>query len=91
MTCLICFYSLNILTHHVQELNVQELSLVTQDSQYGVRLQGEPDYERLGKRLEGDFKQVCDWLNRLPIFCFCTPLCPSMYFFVLESISRGML
>ena len=58
MTCLVCFYSLNILTHHVQELNVRELSLATEDSQCGVWLQGEPDNERLGKRLKGDFKQV---------------------------------
>ena len=55
----------HILTHHVQELNIRELSLVTEDSQYGVRLQGEPDNERLGKRLKGDFKKVCDWLSQL--------------------------
>ena len=49
----------------MQELNVRELSLATEDSQYGVRLQGEPDNERLGKRLKGDFKKVCDWLSLL--------------------------
>ena len=38
---------------------------MTEDSQYGVRLQGEPDNERLGKRLKGDFKKVCDWLSQL--------------------------
>lgn len=42
----------------MQELNVRELTLATEDSQYGVRLQGEPDNERLGKRLKGDFKKV---------------------------------
>ena len=40
----------------MQELNVRELSLATEDSQYGMQLQGEPDNERLGKRLKGDFK-----------------------------------
>ena len=45
-----------------QELNVRELTLATEDSRYGVRLQGEPDNERLGKRLKGEFKKVCDWL-----------------------------
>ena len=44
----------------MQELNVQELSLATEDSQYGVRLQGEPDNERLGKRLKGNFKKVME-------------------------------
>ena len=42
----------------MQELNVRELSLAAEDSQYGVRLQWEPDNERLGKRLKGDFKKV---------------------------------
>ena len=42
----------------LQELNVRELTLATEDSQYGVRLQGEPDSERLGKRLKGEFKKV---------------------------------
>jgi len=32
--------------------------MATEDSQYGVRLQGEPDSERLGKRLKGEFKKV---------------------------------
>ena len=68
-------------TSHVQELNVRELSLATEDSQYGVRLQGEPDNERLGKRLKGDFKKVHDWLSQLAnvvekiISCISTP-CP---------------
>ena len=44
----------------MQELNVRELSLATEDSQYGVRLQGEPDNERLGKRLKEDFKKVME-------------------------------
>ena len=39
--------------------------IVTEDSQYGVWLQGEPDNERLGKRLKGDFKKVSDWLRHL--------------------------
>lgn len=45
----------------LQELNVRELTLATEDSQYGVRLQGEPDNERLGKRLKGEFKKVSQW------------------------------
>ena len=32
--------------------------MAMEDSQYGVRLQGEPDNERLGKRLKGEFKKV---------------------------------
>ena len=53
----------------MQELNVLELSLVTEDSQYGVRLQGEPDNERMGKRLKGEFKKVCDWLSCVVKLC----------------------
>ena len=33
---------------------------MTEDSQYGVWLQGEPDNERLGKRLKEDFKKVME-------------------------------
>ena len=59
----------------LQELNVRELTLATEDSQYGVRLQGEPDSERLGKRLKGGFKKVgqdCDTHQNHPtmaLFC----------------------
>ena len=41
-------------------MNVWELSLATEDSQYGVWLQGEPDNERLGERLKGNFKKVME-------------------------------
>ena len=42
----------------LQELNIRELTLAMEDSQYGVRLHEEPDNERLGKRLKGEFKKV---------------------------------
>ena len=42
----------------LQELSVWELTLATEGSHYGVRLQGEPDTERLGNRLKGEFKKV---------------------------------
>ena len=50
-------------------MNVRELSLATEDSQYGVRLQGEPDNERMGKRLKGEFKKVSDWLSCVVELC----------------------
>ena len=50
-------------------MNVRELSLATEDSQYGVWLQGEPDNERMGKRLKGEFKKVSDWLSCVVELC----------------------
>ena len=44
---------------------MRELTLATEDSKYGVRLQGEPDNERLGKRLKGDFKKVAPAVKAL--------------------------
>ena len=37
---------------------MRTLTLASEDSAYGVRLRGDPDSERLGKRLKGDFKKV---------------------------------
>ena len=41
------------------------LTLATEDSKYGVQLQAEPDSERLGKRLKGDFKRVAPAIKAL--------------------------
>ena len=41
------------------------LTLATEDSEYGVKLQSEPDSERLGKRLKGDFKRVAPAIKAL--------------------------
>lgn len=37
---------------------MRRLTLASEDSRYGVRLRGEADSERLGKRLKADFKRV---------------------------------
>ena len=42
----------------LEELNVCSLVLAEDDSKYGVKLVGEPDNDRLGKRLKRDFKTV---------------------------------
>ena len=44
---------------------MKTLTLASEDSRYGVRLQGEPDNERLGKRLKGDFKKVAPAIKKL--------------------------
>jgi isoleucyl-tRNA synthetase len=49
----------------LEELNVKQLTLAMEDSQYGVKLQAEPDNERLGKRLKGDFKRVAPAIKAL--------------------------
>jgi isoleucyl-tRNA synthetase len=49
----------------LEELNVKKLTLASEDSKYGVHLQGEPDNERLGKRLKGDFKKVAPAIKAL--------------------------
>ena len=49
----------------LDQLNVKELILATEDSKYGVQLKGDPDNERLGKRLKGDFKKVAPAIKAL--------------------------
>ena len=44
---------------------MKELVLATEDSKYGVQLKGDPDNERLGKRLKGDFKKVAPAIKAL--------------------------
>ena len=44
---------------------MRELTLAVEDSRYGVKLQGEPDNERLGKRLKADFKKVAPAVKAL--------------------------
>ena len=44
---------------------MKQLTLATEDSKYGVQLQAEPDSERLGKRLKGDFKKVAPAVKAL--------------------------
>lgn len=41
-----------------QELNVRSMVMADDDSKYGVRLQAEPDFDRLGKRLKGELRKV---------------------------------
>ena len=41
------------------------LTLATEDSDYGVKLQADPDSERLGKRLKGNFKRVAPAIKAL--------------------------
>ena len=62
----VCHQQLKQLESYVlEELNVKKLTLASEDSKYGVRLQGEPDNERLGKRLKGDFKKVAPAIKAL--------------------------
>ena len=49
----------------LEELNVQTLTLAAEDSQYGVRLQAEPNNMKLGKRLKEDFKAVAPAIKKL--------------------------
>ena len=49
----------------LEELNVKTLTLATDDSDYGVKLRGEPDSETLGKRLKGAFKNVAPAIKKL--------------------------
>lgn len=44
---------------------MREMTLAVEDSRYGVQLQGEPDNERLGKRLKADFKRVAPAVKAL--------------------------
>lgn len=55
----------NLKQYILEELNVRTLTLASEDSKYGVQLQGEPDNERLGKRLKGDFKKVAPAVKNL--------------------------
>ena len=45
-------------THVLQELNIKELIVRDDEKPYGVRLKAQPDSDRLGKRLKGEFKAV---------------------------------
>eukprot|EP00731_Ephydatia_muelleri_P007313 Em0003g1561a len=42
----------------LEELNVKELTIASDEKKYGVTLTGLADSDRLGKRLKGDFKKV---------------------------------
>ena len=44
---------------------MRKLTLASEDSKYGVRLQGEPDNDRLGKRLKADFRRVAPAIKAL--------------------------
>ena len=55
----------NLEQYILEELNVKTLTLASEDSKYGVQLRGEPDNERLGKRLKGDFKKVAPAIKNL--------------------------
>ena len=44
---------------------MKQLTLATEDSKYGVKLQAEPDNERLGKRLKENFKRVAPAVKAL--------------------------
>jgi isoleucyl-tRNA synthetase len=46
-------------------MSLLKLTLASEDSKYGVHLQGEPDNERLGKWLKGDFKKVAPAIKAL--------------------------
>ena len=48
-----------------QELNVRELTVASNESEYGVSLKAEPDPIRLGRRLKGDFKKVSERVKNL--------------------------
>ena len=52
-------------SYTLEELNVKKLTLASEDSKYGVHLQGEPDNERLGKRFKGDFKKMAPAIKAL--------------------------
>ena len=49
---------LSMKSYILEELNVKELSLVEDDSKYGVKLTAEPDNDRLGKRFKAEFKNI---------------------------------
>ena len=44
---------------------MRTLTLAAEDSQYGVRLQAEPNNMKLGKRLKEDFKAVAPAIKKL--------------------------
>ena len=47
------------MNHYIlEELNVRKLIVAEDDTKYGVKLTAEPDNDRLGKRLKGEFKKV---------------------------------
>ena len=44
---------------------MRELKVASDQSEYGVHLRADPDSNRLGKRLKGDFKRVSDEVKKL--------------------------
>lgn len=55
----VCLQHLQSMRNYIlEELNVKELSLAEDDSQYGVQLTAEPDNDRLGKRFKAEFKNL---------------------------------
>ena len=44
---------------------MRTLTLASEDSKYGVQLRGDPDSERLGKRMKADFKMVAPAIKAL--------------------------
>ena len=61
-----CQRQLKALEKYVlEELNTRTLTLASEDSRYGVQLRAEPDSERLGKRLKGEFKKVAPAVKAL--------------------------
>ncbi|XP_003385671.1 PREDICTED: isoleucine--tRNA ligase, cytoplasmic [Amphimedon queenslandica] len=56
---------LSLKSYILEELNVKELSLVEDDSKYGVKLTAEPDNDRLGKRFKAEFKNISPAIKAL--------------------------
>lgn len=55
----ICRQQLKEMERYIlEELNIRSLVLAEDDTKYGVKLVGEPDNDRLGKRLKKEFKMV---------------------------------
>jgi isoleucyl-tRNA synthetase len=49
----------------LEELNVRELKVASNEKEYGVSLKAEADSTRLGKRLKGDFMKVSEKVKKL--------------------------
>ena len=47
----------------MQELNVKELVVETDEKPYNVQLKAQPNSKRLGKRLKGELKKVSAAIN----------------------------
>lgn len=62
-----CHHQLQDMNHYIlEELNVRKLIVAEDDTKYGVKLTAEPDNDRLGKRLKGEFKKVAPAIKALP-------------------------